>query len=1199
MMIRLRTVFFLVGFGILYSLAGHAQGIRVVLTGNTVDLRAPEALFQAMEAYCAQTPVPVYWVLNGDVFPVSAADASVWVERVRGVLDKYPQLTVLLNQGDREWSDSGPDGWEHVQRLGKMLQNMQHPRLISFLEQGCPGPWSYSLKGYAEVIVVNTQWWNHPYTKPAPYTNDCPIADEGVFLEKVTDLLDDCTSRNVLFLSHFPLASLGRYGGRFPLKDYLLPPVVGSARVSYHQTVGTRYDLVNDHYAGIRAALEALLNDYTGVVMASGHERNHSVLRQGDNVYINSGALMPGDYAGGQHRALLSSAQAGFVVLAYDTTGRVDYQFVTTSAQGLTTHDGGTLVDPSVKPVTHTPVIPVAQSVASSVQVVAGPEYAISGIGRAWLGKHYRPVWTTPVMVPYLSLDTTFGGLSVLRRGGGRQTTSLKLQGGNGREYVFRSVNKDPSKALDRAIRGTVVYHLIKDQTSNEHPYGALAASTLLDHTGVLHARPRLYVLPSDPRLGELRAEYGNLFGMLEDSPSDKIPAEKIFGGADKIERSYKLFQKLYEDHDNHVDRAEFCRARVFDMLVGDWGKHEDNWKWAGYKVNGGYVYRPIPRDRDHVFSRWDGILPFLADREWAKPTGEDFGYRIRGLRSLMHQARHMDRLLTNQLTRADWVTAARTVADSLSEAVISTAVRQMPTETYTPMGREVEAKLKARRLDLPDYAAQYYAMLAKEVDVVGSNKAEYFQATRHADGTVTVVVCDLVKGAPDFQKIYYSRRFEPQETREIRLYGLTGHDVFVIRGAAPRSILIRIVGGDAPASITDSSSVAGHAHKTLVYLREDAPVLQLGEEAQRVHPKDERLYAYQRTAFAYNTYMPRALVTYNPFNGLAVHTGVTFTRHNFSKPDFSARHSVKASVTTVGNYELSYENRLRYLVGRWDGVGEVTLSRPLTYNYFFGVGNDTERDNSRPKNYYRTQYNSFLVRAGFMRTFWRQSEVAVSAAFESAEGLARAGSFLEDHQEEVLGMAPLDMISVRASLDLDLRNDRFLPARGFRFMVSQEGVHIGHARDDIASVTVAVVEHYLSTYTAHPVTLGIRAGGGKTSGDLPFYKLVTLGQLDNLHGFRRNRFTGDAKAYVNTELRWQVAETHNSLVPVKVGVRAFYDVGRVWADNDPSSANYWHQGYGAGFYVVPFMNQLSLNVNFGASEEESFLIMFGIGASF
>ena len=53
--------------------------------------------------------------------------------------------------------------------------------------------------------------------------------------------------------------------------------------------------------------------------------------------------------------------------------------------------------------------------------------------------------------------------------------------------------------------------------------------------------------------------------------------------------------------------------------------------------------------------------------------------------------------------------------------------------------------------------------------------------------------------------------------------------------------------------------------------------------------------------------------------------------------------------------------------------------------------------------------------------------------------------------------------------------------------------------------------------------------------------------------------------AYVNTELRWQVAEIQNRLVPVKVGARAFYDVGRVWADNDPPSADYWHQDYGAG----------------------------------
>ena len=60
-----------------------------------------------------------------------------------------------------------------------------------------------------------------------------------------------------------------------------------------------------------------------------------------------------------------------------------------------------------------------------------------------------------------------------------------------------------------------------------------------------------------------------------------------------------------------------------------------------------------MPRDRDHVFSRWDGILPWLADREWAKESGEDFNYEISGLRSLMFQARHLDRFIASDLSKA------------------------------------------------------------------------------------------------------------------------------------------------------------------------------------------------------------------------------------------------------------------------------------------------------------------------------------------------------------------------------------------------------------------------------------------------------------------------------------------------------------------------------------------------------------------
>ncbi|HEY9044608.1 MAG TPA: BamA/TamA family outer membrane protein [Ohtaekwangia sp.] len=1175
-----------------------AAEIKVILTANSADLADKTELFTVIDQYCSTTTVPVIWVLNGDVFPeiTTQAEVEAWGRAASQLLDKYTQLTILINQGEREWKDSGKDGWQAVQQLEKYIKKIRHPRLVYFLDNGCPGPWLYSVPQYLDVIVFNSQWWNHPYDKPISYMNACGIADEGVFLEKINDMLDESKNRNVLLLSHYPLMSLGKYGGRFPASSYLWPPVAGSARVSFRQNIGTSKDIVNEHFDGFRRKLNDMIGDYSSLIMASGHEKNHSVLKEGNNFYINSGSLHEGDFIANSNQALLAFDHGGFVELTYDTLGQVAYRYMQWNKQQLSLVKGDVLINPSRTEATTSSANSIANDSREQV-IIAGPEYDISAWGRLWLGTHYRHSWIAPVHVTQLDMDTTFQGLTVTKKGGGRQTTSLKMTGGNGKEYVFRSVNKDPSKALAHAVRGTLVSQLIKDQTTTQEPYGALAASYMLDKIGILHARPVLYSLPKGGRLGEYSAMYGNLFGMLEDSPTDKIQKDKIFGGADHIERSYKLFQKLYEDHDNHVDRLEFCRARVFDILVGDWGKHEDNWKWAGYKNNGGIVYRPIPRDRDHVFSRWDGILPFLADREWAKESGENFDYKIKGLRSLMHQARHMDRLLGNQLTRNDWIEAAKEIQNSISNEDIEQAVRKMPAEVYIPDGKEITAKLQARIRELPRYAERYYEMLAKEVDIVGSNKAEYFQVTRNADGTVDVVMCDLDHGKPDFEKVYFRRKFIPAETKEIRLYGLTNDDVFVVTGKADESILLRIINGDAGDRITDDSFVKGSSHKTLLYQQGENTV-QAGGEVNRVIPKDKNLYHYQRTAFAYNTYFPFILLSYNPFTGLALNTRVTFTNHNFSKPAFSVKHSIAASVSTRGNYEIGYRNQLRYLVGKWDGISEINLSRPLNYNYFFGIGNNTSRNSTESKAFYRAMYNSFLVRAGLTRTFWKQSNITILAAFESDEGIARENTFLSENPN-VFGMQKLNMTSLKAMLNLDFRDDRFLPQRGFRFAWNEEVIHLHESSDNISSISFAEVEHYLSTYNRNPVTLGIRAGGGITTGDLPFYKLFSLGQLDDLHGFRRNRFTGQSKAYLNTELRWQIVETHNNFIPVKIGIRTFYDVGRVWADGDAKSADYWHEGYGAGFYVTPFTNQFSFNVNVGTSKEESLLLMFGIGGSF
>jgi hypothetical protein len=94
---------------------------------------------------------------------------------------------------------------------------------------------------------------------------------------------------------------------------------------------------------------------------------------------------------------------------------------------------------------------------ASSDRVVraAGPRYQASGLHNFLFGKEYRSLWSTPISVPLLDLRAFAGGLKPVSKGGGQQTKSLLLAAQDGREFFFRSVDKDPSalQATSSAIR--------------------------------------------------------------------------------------------------------------------------------------------------------------------------------------------------------------------------------------------------------------------------------------------------------------------------------------------------------------------------------------------------------------------------------------------------------------------------------------------------------------------------------------------------------------------------------------------------------------------------------------------------------------------------------------------------------------------------------------------------------------------------
>ena len=116
-----------------------------------------------------------------------------------------------------------------------------------------------------------------------------------------------------------------------------------------------------------------------------------------------------------------------------------------------------------------------------TLAIEPGPQYEAGWLQRWLFGSHYRDLWTTPLEAPVLDLDSFAGGLEVSKRGGGEQTKSLRFMGADGKEYQFRSIDKDPVAALPPALRTTAAAGIVRDQTSAGHPVGALLVPPLLE----------------------------------------------------------------------------------------------------------------------------------------------------------------------------------------------------------------------------------------------------------------------------------------------------------------------------------------------------------------------------------------------------------------------------------------------------------------------------------------------------------------------------------------------------------------------------------------------------------------------------------------------------------------------------------------------------------------------------------------------
>jgi hypothetical protein len=319
--------------------------------------------------------------------------------------------------------------------------------------------------------------------------------------------------------------------------------------------------------------------------------------------YIISGSFSATHYLTTKKRddLLFGASKRGFARLDYLSEGEVWLSFWTVNLPG----DEGKLIYQKKITGALLPQIAAASQgklplMDTLITIPASDRYNAGAVKRKLLGETYRTLWQEPISFPVFDIEKEKGGLTILKRGGGLQTKSLRLQDRNGKQYVLRSVDKTTGAAIPRALQETLAADVVQDQVSASHPYGALAIPYLAQRAGVYSTHPKVVFVADDARLGKYQTLFANTLSLFEERPQEEQSATPE--QEEKVYSTTKLLSRLYADNDHRINEHEVLRARLFDMLIGDWDRHDDQWRWLAKKGEKGMIYYPLPRDRDQVF---------------------------------------------------------------------------------------------------------------------------------------------------------------------------------------------------------------------------------------------------------------------------------------------------------------------------------------------------------------------------------------------------------------------------------------------------------------------------------------------------------------------------------------------------------------------------------------------------------------------
>jgi hypothetical protein len=1082
---------------------------------------------------------------------------------------------VYFVPGNHDWDRMGADGLAKIKNQWSFLDQQQDPLLKMVPANGCPDPVEINVSENLTIIAYDSEWWLFPYNKDNAEA-DCNCRTKEDVTGHLQALLYKNRYKVVLLASHHPFQSYGHHGGYYSLKDHIFPftainknlyiplPVVGSLYPILRKAIVNPEDMGHPLYKSMIRDIDGIAGKYPNLVHVAGHEHGLQFI-QSEQLQVVSGSGAKRAYARQGKYSKFASTLDGFVTADLLINKDMRFTYYTQSGDGFS--PAYTYTEKYVPVAAEEKALIKAYDKDSITIVPIARFDSVSKFHRWMFGENYRKDYATPTTFPVIKLSEIKGGLKPSQLGGGHQSKSLRLLDKDGKEWALRSVEKYPDVLLPEALRETFVKDLLSDNMSSNYPYGALIVPPIASKLGIPHSNPIIGWIAPDTSLGVYSNIFANTLCLLEE--------REPLGNSDNTP---KMRRKVDEDNDNNFDSTLYLRARMLDLLVGDWDRHEDQWRWLPEKDGKGKTYKAIPRDRDQVFYTNQGVLPGIAKWRWLLPFLQGFKSDYHNIEGYLWESRQLNGRFLVQFSYEDWMKIANEFKASVSDDMLEEGLKRLPAEAYKLRHDEFLKVLKDRRDNMPKAMEGYYHFLNRIVDVKLTDKHELVEIKDAPNKGIEVNVHKLSKDGEKEDHLF-KKTFTAAETKEVRIYLSKGNDSVRINNTS-NAVKLRIIGGEG----NKSYDVVDGNGNIKVYDGENSANFKGDVSRLRRRLSNDSAHTAFSPTDLYNVTMPLLSLGLNVDDGFLFGAGFKhIQRDGFRKKPYTGvsqysglQQLLVAHSFSTDAYNIAYRGEWIQAIGKADIVAQASIKAPNNTINFFGRGNESEFNKvGEFKKFYRTRFNTYLATIGLRWGNMRGSSITVGPAvqFYHLDPNDNKGRFIDNTNK----IGSYDSLTIGddkwhggvvLNYIRDKRNNTILPAWGSYINVRLQGMAGLNDYSRSFAQLVPEISFYKPLNAKASVVLAERIGGGITVGKAAFYQSMFLGGQENLLGYRQYRFSGQHSIYNNLELRVRLANIGGYVLPGQFGMMGFFDIGRVWEEDEHSQK--WHNGVGGGLFFAP-----------------------------